>query len=49
MRKLIPPSPAVPSLLPPCETAIFIFVFAKHKWPIEMEYIEQGVIIEDVD
>ena len=49
MRKLIPPSSAVPSPAPPYETTSIALVFAQKKWSIEMEYVEKRVIIEDVD
>jgi hypothetical protein len=49
MRKLIPPLSAGPSPHPPYETASFIFAFAQKKWAIEIENVEKGVIIEDVD
>jgi hypothetical protein len=49
MSEFIPPTSANPSPSPPVETLVFILVLAEKKWPIEIEYVEKGVIIEDVD
>jgi hypothetical protein len=47
----MPPPSAVPSSQPSDVTAVavVVLVFAKKKWPVEMEYIEKGVIIEDLN
>jgi hypothetical protein len=51
MGKFIPPASTVPSPCPPEETHSFVFAFvffAQKKWPIEIKYVEKGVIIEHV-
>jgi hypothetical protein len=50
VRKIIPPPSADPSpgSSPETDTVIHL-VFAQKEWPIEIKYVEKGIVIEYVD
>jgi hypothetical protein len=44
-----PPTFADPFPTTPYDTSVITFVFTQKKWPIEIEDVEKGIIIENVD
>jgi hypothetical protein len=49
MREHIPPVFANPSLISSPDISVFILILAENKWPIKIEYMEEGIIVKDVD
>jgi hypothetical protein len=50
MCESVPPASLVPHFISPVETLIIIvLIFAQKKWAIEGKYVEQRIIIEDMD
>ena len=47
--KFIPPGSESPSPILFEKLVIVVLVLAEKKWPIEIEHVEKGVIIKDVD
>jgi hypothetical protein len=49
MCEFVPPVFADPLRTPSNETGVLVLVFAKNRWPIDIKYIEKGIIVKDMD